>query len=342
MGGVVDGPSRCLDIHSVDEGVCEFSHAMNVPKGTFMVMGSGLIDVHHHVVPQVYRSAITAATDGTVGGVPQPAWSEDAMLERIDALGVERAVVSISAPALEPVPADARAQVARDCNDAVADLCTRNVGTVGGFAVLPMPDVAASVAEAARALDELHLDGVALLTNYGGRYLGDTEFAPLLEELDRRAAVVHVHPNLPPPMPDARLILPPPVLEFTFDTTRMVAEMILTETLQRYSRMTLVLAHLGGTLPWVAWRLSMLDDLPSASGGRREPVRDTLRRLYYDVALSADPATLRLAADVIGSDRLLYGSDFPFAPDIFIDRNTANVDAALAAATRDNGVRLLG
>lgn len=342
MGGVVDGSSPHRDVGTVDEGVSEFDHALNVPKGMFVAMGSGLIDVHHHVVPQVYRSAITAATDGTVGGVPQPAWSEHAMLERIDALGVERAVVSISAPALEPVPAEARAQVARDCNDAMADLCARNRGIVGGFAVLPMPDVPASVTEVARALDDLHLDGVALLTNYGGRYLGDATFAPLLGELDRRAAVVHVHPNLPPPMPDARLMLPPPVLEFTFDTTRMVAEMILTETLQRYSRMTLVLAHLGGTLPWVAWRLSMLDDFPSASGGRREPVRDSLRRLYYDVALSADPATLALAADVIGTDRLLYGSDFPFAPDDFIDRNTANVDAALAAATRDNAARLLG
>lgn len=302
-------------------------------------MSSGLIDIHHHVVPTVYRTAIEAATDGTVGGIPQPAWSEDAMLSRIDALGVERAVVSISAPALEPVAADERAGLARRCNDAIARLAEAHPA-VGGFAVLPMPDVPASIAETGRALDELHLDGVALLTNYGGRYLGDPVFAPLLEELDRRAAIVHVHPNLPPPMPEAHLLLPPPVLEFTFDTTRMVAEMILTETLQKFSRMTLVLSHLGGTLPWMAWRLSMLDSFPSASGGAREPVRAQLRRMYYDVALSSEPATLQLAADVVGTDRLLYGSDFPFAPDDFIDKNTANIDRALAAATHDNATRL--
>ena len=305
-------------------------------------MVSGLIDVHHHVVPEAYRHAINAATDGTVGGIPQPAWSEQAMLERIDALHVERAVVSISAPALEPIAADDRAAVARTCNDAIADLATRHSGTVGGFAVLPMPDVAASIEETRRALDDLRLDGVALLTNYGGRYLGDPAFAPLLAELDNRSAVVHVHPNLPPSMPTARLALPAPVLEFTFDTTRMVAELILTETLQRYPRLNLVLSHLGGTLPWVAWRLSMLDEFGSASGGRREPVREQLRRLYYDVALSADPATLELARTVVGADRLLYGSDFPFAPDAFIDRNTANVDVELAAATRANSARLFG
>lgn len=305
-------------------------------------MGSGLVDVHHHVVPDIYRAAIEAATDGTVGGIPQPPWSEQAMLDRIDSLGVERAVVSISAPALEPVADNDRAALARACNDAIADLTRRNPGTVGGFAVLPMPDVAASVAEAQRVLGELQLDGVAVLTNYGGRYLGDPAFAPLLEELDRHGAVVHVHPNLPPPMAGAQLSLPAPVLEFTFDTTRMVAEMILTESLQRYPRMTLVLSHLGGTLPWVSWRLSMLDDFPSSQGGRREPVRDQLRRCYYDVALSADPAALSLAADVIGSDRLLYGSDFPFAPAGFIDRNRINITDPLTSATRENTARLFG
>lgn len=305
-------------------------------------MGSGLVDVHHHVIPQVYRSAYEAATDGTVGGIPQPPWSEDAMVSRIEALGVDRAVVSISAPALQPFTADARVALAAACNDAMADLSSRHGHRVGGFAVLPMPDVAASINEVRRTLDVLQLDGVALLTNYDGIYLGDSIFAPLLEELDRRAAVVHVHPNLPPPMPSARLLLPAPVLEFTFDTTRMVAELILTETLQKYSRLKLVLSHLGGTLPWMAWRLSMLDDFPSASGGKREPVRDQLRRLYYDVALSAGPATLRLAQDVVGADRLLYGSDFPFAPGTFIERNTANVDRELALATAANAERLFG
>ena len=305
-------------------------------------MGAGHVDVHHHVIPDDYRAAIVAATDGTVGGVPLPAWTEQAMLDRIDALGVERAVVSISAPALEPVAPDARVALATTCNDAMAALAARHGSAVGAFAVLPMPVVAASVDETRRALGELGLDGVAVLTNYGGRYLGDPSFAPLLEEFERHAAVVHVHPNLPPPMATARLTLPAPVLEFTFDTTRMVAELILSETLAKYPSVSFVLAHLGGTLPWVAWRLSMLDDFPSASGGRREPVRDQLRRCYYDVALSAHPARLALAADVVGADRLLYGSDFPFAPDGFIDRNLANLDGALAHATRENAARLFG
>lgn len=310
---------------------------------------SGLIDVHHHIVPAAYRSAIDAATDGTVGGIPQPAWSETAMLELMNELGIQKAIVSVSAPALAPIRPQARATLARTCNKEIADLKRAHHDRIGGFALLPMPDVSASLAEIAFALDELGLDGVALLTNYDGRYLADPLFAPLLDELDRRAAVVHVHPNLPPPAQTIGLKLPPPVVEFTFDTTRMVAEMILAETLHRYEHLTFVLSHLGGTLPWLAWRLSMLDDIPSAinAGSPREPVRQQLRRLYYDLALSADPANLRLAAEVVGIDRLLYGSDFPFAPTNFIDRNNQGLSerldgADIAAATCDNAERLLG
>jgi predicted TIM-barrel fold metal-dependent hydrolase len=306
---------------------------------------SGLIDVHHHIVPADYRVAIDAATGGSIGGIPQPAWDEHSMLERMDEVGIARALVSVSAPALGPIDADARPRIARMCNSEIAALRATYPDRIGGFAVLPLPDVAASMAEIAYALDELGLDGVSLLTNYDGRYLGDPLFEPVLAELDRRGVVAHVHPNLPPAMADARLRLPAPVLEFTFDTTRMVAELILGETLLRYERLTLVLSHLGGTLPWVAWRLSMLDEFPSARGSRREPVRDQLRRLYYDVALSASPSGLTMAAEVIGADRLLYGSDVPFAPASFIDANTASlthrIDGAdLFARTRDNAERL--
>lgn len=286
--------------------------------------------------------AIDAATDGSVGGIPQPAWDENSMLERMQTLNIERAVLSVSAPALAPLPTADRPALARSANQMMADLRARHPGRLGGFALLPLPDVEAALTEITYALDVLQLDGVGVLTNYDGRYLGDRQFEPVLAELDRRGAVVHVHPNLPPTMSDAKLRLPAPVLEFTFDTTRMVAELILAETLARYRNLSLVLSHLGGTLPWAAWRLSMLDDLPSADGGRREPVRDQLRRLYYDVALSASPEALALAADVVGADRLLYGSDIPFAPEPFIAKNTREVHPDLVARTRDNTQRLFG
>lgn len=307
-----------------------------------------LVDVHHHVIPASYRRAIGVATDGTVGGVPIPNWSESTMLDSLDALGVARVIVSISAPAVAPIKATRRPAVARACNDEMADLVRRNRARVGAFAVLPMPDVTASLGELRRAMDELAFDGVSLLTNYNGVYLGDKTFAPLLAELNRRRTVVHVHPNLPPPSPDMRLRLPAPVLEFTFDTTRMLAELIAAEALQAYPRISMIVSHLGGTLPWVANRLSMLDTFASRLGpGRtREPVRDQLRRIYYDVALSATPATLRLAADVVGIDRLLYGSDIPYAPTRFVADNTTalvrGIDGLDLAAACTSNAQALG
>ena len=307
-----------------------------------------LVDVHHHVVPASYRSAISAATDGTVGGVPIPDWDEASMLDWLDRLGIARVIVSISAPAVAPVDPAQRPAVARACNDEMADLVRRNPDIVGAFATLPMPDVTASLAELRRVMDELPFDGVSLLTNYDGIYLGDETFTPLLGELNRRGSVVHVHPNLPPPSPDMRLHLPAPVLEFTFDTTRMLAELIATETLQNYPGISMIVSHLGGTLPWVASRLSMLDAFPSrlGSGKTREPVRDQLRRIYYDVALSSTPATLRFAAEVVGVDRLLYGSDVPFAPPQFVTDNTTTlvrgVDGLDLAARCTSNARSLG
>ena len=277
-----------------------------------------LIDFHHHVVFDAYRAALERSGDGTVGGVPLPPWDEASMLARLDELAIDRAIVSVSTPAVVPVPAGDRAALARDCNDEAAALVAAHPERLGAFAVLPLPDVDAALAE----LDRVALDGVTLLTNYEGRYLGHESLRPLLEELDRRAALVHVHPNLPPPMAAAGLVLPAPVLEFTFDTTRAFADLIATGTLERYPRIRFVLSHLGGTLPFLAWRLSVLDAFTD-----RPPALEQMRRLWFDVAASGAPANLRFAIDVLGADRLVYGSDTPFAPAPFVDANTAGLDA---------------
>ncbi len=309
---------------------------------------AGLIDVHHHVVPGAYRAELQRSGHSTVGGIPLPPWDPETMLERMDALGIGRAVVSISAPALVPVAAGWRAELAGVCNEELAALSQAHPSRLGAFATLPLPDVDAALAEIGHALGPLGLDGVALLTNYGGRYPGDPAFRPVLEELDRRGALVQVHPNLPPEMPAARLRLPPPVIEFAFDTTRAVVDMIASETLERYPRVAFILSHLGGTLPFLAWRLSMLDAVPSAAhpDRPRTPVREQLRGLYYDTAVAAGPENLRLAAELLGTDRILYGSDTPFAPAPFVDANTRGLEeldpAARDAVRRDNALRLLG
>ena len=157
---------------------------------------------------------------------------------------------------------------------------------------------------------------MSLLTNYDGRYLGDPSFAPLLTALDARGTLVHVHPHLPGTGP-VGLTLPDPVLEFTFDTTRAMADLLVRGTLERFPNIRFVLSHLGGALPFLAPRLAMIDSPLARAhlGGPRASVLEHLRRLYYDVALSASTENLRLAIGVVGADRLTFGSDVAVRPD---------------------------
>ena len=278
-------------------------------------MALELIDLHHHVVPPAYRAALGSVGATEVGQIPLPPWDRDTMIEQLGELGIERALVSVSAPATLPFDGPTAVTVAQRCNDDIAELRDGAPERLGGFATLPLPNVDASLVELARALDELQLDGVSLLTNYDGRYLGDPEFEPLLAALDACGALVHVHPHLPGSGP-VGLTLPDPVLEFTFDTTRAVADLLVRGTLERLPNIRFVLSHLGGALPFLAPRLAMIDSPLARAhlGGPRASVLEHLRRLYYDVALSSSAENLRLAIALVGADRLTFGSDVPFAP----------------------------
>ncbi len=277
-------------------------------------MAAGFVDLHHHAVPAAYREALRSAGATDVGSITLPDWDADSMMRQLDELGIARAVLSVSTPATIPLEPASAAATARQCNDELAALRAGAPDRLGAFALLPLPNVAASVAELEYALDDLRLDGVSLLTNYGGCYLGHPAFETVLAALDSRSTLVHIHPNLPPS--PVGLTLPDPVLEFAFDTTRAIADMIARGTLERYRDIRFVLSHLGGALPFLAPRLAMIDSPLARThlGGPRADVAEHLRRLYYDVALSTSPENLRLAIDLLGAERLVFGSDVPFAP----------------------------
>jgi len=218
--------------------------------------------------------------------------------------------------------------MARALNAFGAHCVARAPERFGLLAALPLPDVEGALAEIAYAFDTLGADGIALLSNHAGVYLGDRCFDPVFEELDRRAAVVHVHPTADPHVASPVAGLEPSVLEFVFDTTRAVANLIVSGTLARYPRVRLILAHAGGVVPYVRDRI--LDRRPilrrvAAGPPPRQKellelmeagLRDTcrqLRDLYYDTALSTDEVVLHALADVAAGSHVLLGTDFPFA-----------------------------
>jgi len=274
------------------------------------------IDVHAHFLPPVYLEALRDAGLKTVdGGIALPEWSPEQALALMDEIGIAGAMLSISSPHVSFVGHRAAA-LCRSINDYAAEVKRRHPRRFGAFAILPLPDMDASLAELRRGLDELELDGVALPTHTEGRYLGDSHLAPLLEELDEREAAVFIHPTSPRCFEDFGLELPAPMIEFPFDTTRTAASLLFSGALARHPRIKFILPHAGGTLPFLAMRIAGVGSFP-ALGARALPPPETLQafaRFYYDTALSVMPQQIAALRALAPITQILYGTDFPFAP----------------------------
>jgi aminocarboxymuconate-semialdehyde decarboxylase len=181
------------------------------------------------------------------------------------------------------------------------------------FASLPLPAVDASLEELAYAMDVLKLDGCVLFTNAHGVYLGDAVLEPIFDELERRDAVVFVHPN---PSPDAAahsLGLPDNVIDFPTDTNRVVAQMHYTGRFARTPNVKYIFSHAGGSIPYLAARFAIIDEMGFIPGAeQRGTAANMFHRMYWDTALAAGDPVLRMLRDVAGMTQVLFGTDFPY------------------------------
>ena len=185
----------------------------------------------------------------------------------MDDARIDVAVTSISTPGVH-VGDDARARsLARRCNELAATMMQKRPDRFGGFAALPLPDVDGALDELAYALDVLKLDGVVLFSNSNGVYLGDKRFEPVFEELERRSAVVFVHPTASPDPAAHQLGLPDSLIDFTADTTRVVAQMLYSNRFARTPNVKYIFSHAGGTVPYLAGRFAIVDEMNVVSGG---------------------------------------------------------------------------
>jgi predicted TIM-barrel fold metal-dependent hydrolase len=306
------------------------------------------IDVHHHVLPDFFWRE-TNDGDHPVGGIAPPPWSEASALAFMDDAGIDVAVTSISTPGVH-VGDDARARrLARRCNEFSAAMVQRWPHRFGAFAALPLPDVDGALAELAYADDVLKLDGVVLFSNANGVYLGDPRFEPLFEELERRGAVVFVHPTASADPTAHQLGLPDTLIDFTADTTRAVAQMLYLNRFARTPNVKYIFAHAGGTIPYLAGRFAIVDEMNVIPGGdARGTAAAALKRLHWDIALSFSPPVLNMLKDVVGLDKMFFGTDFPYLRrDIAVrgaramDGNAALSDVERNSVLSGNAQRLL-
>jgi predicted TIM-barrel fold metal-dependent hydrolase len=286
------------------------------------------IDVHAHYLPPVYLEVLKDAGMTAIGGPPTPDWSPDAALGFMNAHGIAAQILSISDPGVSFLPAADRPALASACNDYGAQLTSAHQNRFGALAVLPMPDLDAARVELVRALDELKLDGLCLLSSYDGIYLGDPRFDPLITELESRNAWVFVHPATIPDTDKPQLAIPGFVAEYPFDTTRAFLSLLFNGTFERHPGIRWQFAHGGGTIAMLGPRIAPLAarakqigafiGLPAGSKSldANSPTK-ALHRSYFDTALIGDPAPLAAISTAAGADRLLFGSDWPFAANTY-------------------------
>lgn len=276
-----------------------------------------IVDVHTHALLPVWIKAAQAAVAPapfTILGAPVPEWSEDLHLEMMNAHGISAGVLSWPGGASFLKGPAARA-LARAMNEEFAAIIRRHPTRFGAFAVLPMDDIDGAVEELIYALDVLHLDGASSSAHVGGDYLGHERFNPLLAELNRRKATLFVHPGPPVGWEAVSLGLSPAILEFMFDTTRMVTNMILSGAKARYPDMRLLSTHGGGTIPYLASRISLLEPQFGAGSGRTvltsEQVLQQLSTFYFDLTASTAPASMDAIRHLVPASQLMLGFDFP-------------------------------
>ncbi|MGZ4192813.1 MAG: amidohydrolase family protein [Solirubrobacteraceae bacterium] len=284
------------------------------------------IDCHAHVHPPAYRAAL--------GDAPLPSMALAGLEASMERYEIDAAIISTGPPGGFAGPGGDSWDLARRANDGIAEIVHDQPARFAGVASLPLPDLPAAVAELDRIYDELALDGVMLLTNVAGTYLGDPAWEPLFAALARRNAYVFVHPGLPPHPPP----LPHPVwlYEFPFETVRAVTNLVYSGTLERHPSIRFQLSHLGGAAPFLAHRIASLAD--------REPERASqapagalayLERLYYDTGLSNHAPGVVATRQVTALEHIVFGTDWPYAALPAEGGDPApGLDAALSAAER--------
>jgi predicted TIM-barrel fold metal-dependent hydrolase len=265
-----------------------------------------VVYLHHHAIPGFYWEA--SNEDGNAaGGITPPRWSLEGAIAYLDEAGIDAAVASISTPGVHFGDDAAARRLARRLNEYLAEIKRNRPDRFGAFAILPLPDVDGALEQIDYAFDVLELDGVSMLTNAGGSYLGSSRFDPVFAQLQRRAAVVFVHPTASPDPIAHTLGLPDALLDYPADTSRAVAKLHYSNTFARTPDVKYVFAHAGGTIPFVASRFAIVDAMDVIPGAQERGAFADVPRLHWDTASAFSDPVLHMLRSVTGLGNVVFG-----------------------------------
>ena len=301
------------------------------------------IDMHHHFAPPAWVVEVKGRP------LLQPAntrWTPEQSLEDMDRGGVATAVVSITNPGIWFGDANQTRRLARACNEYGAKLVQEHPARFGFFAAMPLPDVAATLAEIEYAYDTLKADGVGLLTSYGDTWLGHQAYRPVMEELNRRKAVVAVHPTAANCCRNLEYApgVGPGSLEYGTDTTRAIMGVAFSGDAARFPDIRFIWSHAGGTVPFLAGRIE------GASAGAKAALPNgftaELKKFYYDLAGAANRGAIASLLQLVPSSQIVFGTDFPpGGTSAAVAKTLADLgmfgESDLRAIDRENALRLL-
>jgi predicted TIM-barrel fold metal-dependent hydrolase len=272
------------------------------------------IDMHHHFLPHQYMVDESKRFGEEHGNSAESQWTPEAAIDACDRAGVDFAIASISTPGVWYGDVALGRKLARQWNEAAAQTVRDHPTRFGFFAPVPLPDTDGSLAEIDYAYGTLHADGINLLSNFAGKWLGDPAFTPVMEELNRRKALVYVHPTFAPCCTNNMVPgVIAPTMEFPFDTARTIISLITSGTTTRFPDIRFIFSHGGGALFGVYSRVIDLGDTPAFRGKVPAGVAAELRKLHYDTAGTSAKTTIPALLNVVPSTQLLLGSDYPLA-----------------------------
>lgn len=300
------------------------------------------IDVHHHISPPTWLDAVKSLKRDNP---PMANWSIQKTIEDMDAGGVQIAMTTPTTPQVQGLEPAMAARVCRESNEYAKKLEADHPGRFGTWAMIPLPHIEDSLKEIAYAFDTLKVDGVGIMTSYGDKWLGYTEFEPVWQELNRRKATVYTHPTSANCCINLVRNVDEAYIEFGTDTTRAIFTVLFSGFAEKYPDINWIWSHGGGSVTALYERFTVqaLTRPPYKGKFTRAQVETQLRRFFYDTAAIPNDVTLSALAKMVPVSQILYGTDFPYrrAAEYTKPLESFFKPEDLKAVDRDNALRLI-